>query len=256
MRKINEKNENKIFSNISTAYNRFTVSRKINEIIKNFFSKSPNKIHSLNDSIREIISLCYKSLHLFISSTPDFRVLTSSEQISLYQRNFPSLVCFYSIITLKDIFLYDYNPSIDLFSMIYRTDLISSMKIIQCAKRFDGNFLKIMLIIFAFSSNSLTINFSNSIDQDNLLYGTHRLLGSQNFYVDFMWKYLQSKYKEKDCFLQFLHLIGLFLNLIQSIMDRFQTNNLFSLSIDCLMNSIKQSLIKNQFEQMPLWGKF
>jgi hypothetical protein len=45
------------------------------------------KIYFDNNNVLEIVNYVYTSMRLFISSTPDFQVLSINEQHSLYERN-------------------------------------------------------------------------------------------------------------------------------------------------------------------------
>lgn len=55
---------------------------------------------------------------------------------------------------------------------------------------YDSIIIKLMLIILAFSSNCYMVHQHENINNDCLLLGTYRILGSQNMYVEILWKYM------------------------------------------------------------------
>jgi hypothetical protein len=58
----------------------------------------------------------------------------------------------------------------------------------------DLIFIKLILMKLTFSSNLFTVNEKKNFHEDNLLYGTFRLFGSQNVYVELMWNYMIYRY--------------------------------------------------------------
>ena len=120
--------------------------------------------------------LIYSSVESFISSTADFRIMTTAEQCSLIQRNMRGLWAFHSIFTFHESGVFD-NRSTEraVFSPLYEAVLVQRTKHITTQLDYDSTLIKLLLIILTFSSNCFAIIEHENIHQDSLLYGTFRL---------------------------------------------------------------------------------
>jgi len=90
---------------------------------------------------------------------------------------------------------------------------------------------------------------------DSLLYSTHRLLGSQNVYIELLWKYMIYRHGYYNSVLRFSRLIQLFLSLIKDSAMFYMNNVAYRKLVDNILEKIKHLLITEQNEQIALWGK-
>ncbi|CAF1449221.1 unnamed protein product [Adineta steineri] len=119
----------------------------------------------------EIINQMFISMQSFISSSPDFRVLTVSEQTSLFERNLPGVVTFYSTLFFRHTGILRIPEYLNAFITIYGSDIMLSLRHTIEQLDPDPTLIKIILIILAFSSNCLIVNTNKTMERDSLLDG-------------------------------------------------------------------------------------
>ncbi len=123
-------------------------------------------------------------MRLFISSTPDFQVLSINEQQSLYERNLLGISSLSSNILFRDTDFLENSICYNSFIQFYGWETIKQIKYFIKQLDYDSTLHKLMLLIIVFSSNCLVVNVHKNIRNDSLILGTFRLYGSQNIYVE------------------------------------------------------------------------
>jgi hypothetical protein len=194
-------------------------------------------------------------MELFISSSPDFRILTVSEQTSLFERNLLGVIGFYSTLFFRHTGILHSPECLKAFITIYGSDIMLSAKHVTEQLDSDSTLIKIILMIFAVSSTCLIVNTNATTERDSLLYGTFRLLGSQNVYVEILWKYMIYKYGYDESALRFTRLIKIFLCVMKKLAVAHTNNETHRKIVNDIVEKTKQTLITNTNEQTPLWGK-
>lgn len=111
-----------------------------------------------------MFTIFHTSTESFIGSKTDFQILTITEKCSLYQNN--------------------------ILLSIYGYDIFQQTKRIIKQLNYDLIIIKLILLIFTFPSNCYMVDKHKNMYDDSLLYGTFRLLSSQNLYVEILWKYI------------------------------------------------------------------
>ncbi|CAF1446303.1 unnamed protein product [Adineta steineri] len=203
----------------------------------------------------EIINQMCISMQSFISSSPDFRILTLSEQISLFERNLHCVIAFYSTLFFRHTGILRIPEYLNAFITIYGSDIMLSLRQAIDELDPDPTLIKIILIILAFSSNCLIVNTNKTMERDSLLDGTFRLLGSQNVYVELLWKYLISKYGYDKSILRFIRLIQIILCVIKKLAIVHTNNATHRTIFDDIADRTKQTLANNENDRTLLWGK-
>lgn len=235
--------EKTLISNIRHAFERFSPIESIR-----------NRLLNLTSSIdvlfvNELISSCYRSLHLFIRSIPDFQVLTFEEQTSLFQRNLFGVLFFGSLFLLRQSGLFQHSNSNEILLQLYGNESIESTKSIAEQMTSDSMTFQLLIIASIFSSNSHFL--STNFNRDSLLFGTFRLFGSQNAYVELLWKYLIEKSSN------YFHAVQLYSNLIRQFLDALRLAETIYVQNRIHQTSIDKILEQNENVQqrVPLWGK-
>jgi hypothetical protein len=206
-------------------------------------------------NVLEIVTLIYTSMQSFISSSPDFRILTVSEQSSLFRRNLHGIAALHFVSVFHEADIVNNHTCMEIFATIYGLEMMIQVKRISKQLDLDSTIVKLILIVLAFSSNCFIVDTHENIHNDSLLYGTHRLLGSQNVYIELLWKYMIYQYGYGNSVLRFARLIVLFLDLIKYSATAYTTNALHYNVVNNVMKEAKQSLIVREKEIWPLWGK-
>ncbi|CAF5125178.1 unnamed protein product, partial [Rotaria magnacalcarata] len=81
-----------IISNVVHAFDAFSGVSQMRRILEAVKKSAYNFQYNLC-LIIEFLSSYYNCVQAFISSIPDFKILTSTEQISLFQRNLLGVLC-------------------------------------------------------------------------------------------------------------------------------------------------------------------
>ncbi|CAF1237877.1 unnamed protein product [Adineta steineri] len=246
-----------LLSNVTHAHDTFSAIPQIRHAIYHLsasLSSSLDTSYNVTD-VFETITLMYTSMQSFISSSSDFRILTINEQSSLYQRNLHGIVALCSILFLQATQIIDNPICVKTFSIIYGSEMM--IQAIRMCKKLDTDviIIKLMLLILAFSSNCFIINQQEDTQNDSFLNGTYRLLGSQNVYVQLLWKYMTYRYGYYHAARRFFRLIEIVLDLIKYSGAVYTYNDTHHGLVDNILGQAKQSLIVDYDKQKPLWGK-
>lgn len=240
--------------NIVHAYDTFTHIPQIRDTVKQL-SMLPNTVDFGMNFVLHILKSLFTTMQSFISSIPDFQILTLNEQNSLFERNLHGIAALYASLLFRDTGIIENIKCLESFTKFYGFDMIIQVKRSNNQLDLDPTIVKIMLIIFAFSSCFLTININKNMYNDSLLFGTHRLVGSQNVFVELLWNYMIYRYGFYDSIRRFTRLITFLLDLIKySAMNYTNNLNHHNLVDDAIINT-KEILMINQNKQAPLWGK-
>jgi hypothetical protein len=236
------------------AYDTFSVIPGLNQILENL-SPSAGECHFSAADALDIFSSVYTSMRLFLSSTPDFQVLSINEQQSLLERNLNGITSVCASIFFRDTHFLDNFKCCDSYIALYGLAMVKQTKYLINQLDPDSTLLKLMLIIIAFSSNSYLVDVHENICKDSLMFGTFRLYGSQNVYIELLWKYMLYRYGYVSTVLRFDRLVKFIIDKIRHSTNIYITNNIHYNFINDAVAKTKQNLIINQNETILLWGK-
>jgi hypothetical protein len=243
-----------LISNIVFAFDAFSSVSQVRRTIETVTTSASSLQYDVSQSL-SIISSFYNSLQSFISSTPDYKVLTQAEQCSLFQRNMLGLLCIGGMYLMRESGIFDKPENEMILLPLYGTEVLQRAKHICQQLNSDSTLFKLMLVALAFSSNCYMLHNRGNIDKDSLLLGTFRLLGSQNVYVELMWKYLIHTYDFNIAVKKFSSLIKQLLDTLKFSLDLYENNQMHQIFIDDTIEQIEQSSILNETAGVPLWGR-
>jgi hypothetical protein len=244
-----------LISNVVHAFDTFNPISEIRRRIENLnISPTSNLQIDISQSFQFMSSSC-NSLQSFISSIPDFQVLTQNEQCSLFQRNMIGLLCLGGMYLMRESGIFDKPENEMIILPFYGREVIEQVKLICQQLSCDPVVFKLMLIALAFSSNCYTHHNRRNMNEDSLLLGTFRLLGSQNVYVELMWKYLIHNYSYIEAVQKFSTLIKQLLDTLKLSIDVYENNKVHQAFIDETIEQAETSSSINEKAIIPLWGK-
>lgn len=249
------KYERTLLSNIIHAHDIFSATLQIRHTVKECCASFSFHTSFNVSNVLEIITLMYTSMESFINSSPDFRILSIHEQYSLLERNLHGVIALCSVLLYRLTGIIDNPKCLQTFSIIYGLETMLQANSIDAQLDPDVTIIKIILIVLAFSSNCFMIVKREEIQMDGLVNGTFRLFGSQNAYVELLWKYMIYHYGHFDTVIRYSRLMRLVLYLIKHSSYIYTSNQFYSGLVDDILAQIKQSLITSQHIQKPLWGK-
>jgi hypothetical protein len=202
-----------------------------------------------------MISSFSNALQLFISSTPDFQILTTAEQWSLLQRNMFGLLSIGGIYLMRESGIFDKPENEMTVVSLYGNEVVQQVKNLSTQLDGDSTLIKLILVALAFSSNCFTKPNRGNFDKDSLLLGTFRLFGSQNVYVELLWKYLIHRYNYDESVQRFSILIKKLLDTLKLSIEIYENNQIFQTFIDDIIEQVQQSSTTTETTIIPLWGK-
>ncbi len=243
-----------LISNIVYAFDAFSPVAEIRRKIEMLNTSASDYQYDVSQSIH-IMSSFYNSLQSFISSTPDFKVLTPTEQCSLFQRNMLGLLCIGGMYLMRESGIFDTPENESVLLPLYGMEVMQQAKTICQQLNCDPVVFKLMLVALAFSSNCYMLHNRGNIDKDSLLLGTFRLLGSQNVYVELMWKYLIQTYDYNTSVKEISSLVKQLLDTLKFSIDLYENNQIHQAFIDNTIQQTEKSSIINEKAIVPLWGK-
>lgn len=241
-------------SNVVHAFERFSVFPTIQYVVGQLDSVELTKTIDISDTF-DLFSSFYTSVQSFVTSTADFRVLTTAEQRSLFQRNLHGLFNFAGTLMLRDGGIFENYRNETVIVPLYGYEAVRKARSIIKRLGYDSTLAKAMLAVFAFSTNCFTLDFDKNLHQDALLYGEFRLLGSQNMYVEILWTYMLYRYSYMETALRFAGLVKHMLDLIILSSDIYTENVYHQQLVDDVVERAKNTLILSDIDETPLWGK-
>jgi len=246
--------DQKLLANILHAFEIYSALPQVQRIVEGLSTSSLTTHVKVTNALNTII-LGYISMNSFVNSIPDFRILTVKEQCSFVERNLNGVAGLYIALIFREAGAISNCDCMKSFILIYGLEVMRQVVHISKQLDTDSTIVKLMLMALAFSSNCSLVDVQQNIHNDSLLYGTHRILGSQNVYVELLWKYMVYHYGYNVSVLRFARLIKLSLDLIKYSANTYMTNSIHHHLVDDFIQRSKQLLIINQNEQVPLWGK-
>jgi hypothetical protein len=243
-----------LLSNVIHAFDKFSLVPAMSRMIKYLNSIESTINVDVSDTFNLFASF-YTSVQSFVSSTADFRVLTIAEQCSLFQRNLHGLFNLCGTFMLRDAGIFDNSRNESIIVPLYGQEIVRQAKRINIKLDFDSTLVKMIHIMFAFSTNCYTINYDPYMNKDPLIRGTFRLLGSQNLYTEILWKYMIYRYGYKETILRFAALVKQMLDLIVLSAGIYTNNARHQILVDDLVEEAKITLVLGENDVVPLWGK-
>lgn len=233
-------------SNILHAFDTFSSLNDIRRNVQTLLATNQQVDHSY------ILSTYSNSLQLFIGSIPDFKILTTAEKWSLLQRNILGLLSIGGLYFMRELSIFEYSTIIN---PLYEHKIIDKLKYFCTQLDYDPIVVKLFLVISAFSSNCFPNTYRTMFETDSLLNGTYRLFGSQNVYLEVLWKYFIHRYNFFQTIQRFSRLIQILIKMIDLFGEIYETNDIFKEFFNELIEEIERSPIINEQTIIPLWGK-
>ena len=244
-----------LFSNVIHAYDTYSLTPTLDCILKKLSTSCLDKINFDNHNVLEVANRSFASMRSFVSSTPDFQVLSINEQQSLFDRNLLGISSVSSNVSFRHVNFLDNSICSNSFTQLYGHETIKQIKCFIKQLDLDSTLFKLMLLIMAFSSNCLIVDVHKNFRNDGLIFGTFRLYGSQNVYIELLWKYMLYRYGYQETVIRFSNIVKCVLSKLKQVASLYINNAILHDYVDELTVKTRKALIINQNEPSPLWGK-
>ena len=110
-----------------------------------------------------------------------------------------------------------------------------------------------MLVVHAFSSSCLIMDVPRSKQNDSLILGTFRLMGSQNVYVELVWKYMIYRYGYRETVIRFASLVKSMLDMSSHLAESYVSSQSHHQYVEEMVGENKPSISTNSSSYIPLW---
>lgn len=246
-----------LLSNVIQAHHTFTSVPQVQRAVESLsalLSSVLDTAHQLSH-LCQIITFVLTSIQSWISSTPDFQVLTINEQHSLLQRNLPGVAALHSVLFIRSADIIHHPRYLELLASTLGSQIVRQASRMDRVLDGDATLVKLLLMALAFSSSCFVVRKMESRESDSFLHGTYRLFGSQNVYAELLWKYLLYRYGSAQSVLRFSRLIAMFLDVVKGASSTYADNATYRHVVDNVCERASQTLLDAQNDPKPLWGK-
>ena len=236
----------RLLSNIFHAYDKFHACNLTKKSFVSQQSQTPLRLTAVEHGTTAMRS--------FVSSIPDFQILTDYEQCSLLKRNWQAITGLSVLLILRDLPVFDCWEYTSNAIKVYGTEVVYRARKIRNRLDPDSTLNKLMLVIHAFSSSCLIVDVPRSKQNDSLILGTFRLLGSQNVYVELVWKYMIYRYGHRETVIRFASLVKSMLDMSSHLADSYVSSQSHHQYVEEMVGANKPSISTNSSSYVPLWG--
>ncbi|CAF1936141.1 unnamed protein product [Rotaria magnacalcarata] len=243
-----------LLSNVIHAYDSFSPLSELRHIIE-FLTKSSISVQYKLEESRKMVSLMCQAFQLSVSSTADFQIMTTDEQCSLLKRNMRGIWAFHSMVICHQCNLFDSTTNRNIMIPLYGLENVERVRLMSLRLDPDCTIVKLILMILSFSSNCFTVSTDQMAYRDSLLMGTFRLFGSQNAYIEVMWKYMLYRYGYFESAKRFSALIKLMLDEMTLASNIYDDNEVHKNLSNKIVGELERSLSIDGSKSIPLWGK-
>ncbi|CAF1591799.1 unnamed protein product [Adineta ricciae] len=243
-----------LLSNVIHAYDRFEASSKISTST-NYLVHLPVETLFHNTHTYNLFKTYYTTAQLFVASSADYKILTSAEQCSLLKRNLNGLFIFCAEVVCRDLKMLEHPVWFNTLTYSLGSGMVARKRYLNKKLEHDNTLIKLMLIVLAFSSNCCMLDERDGVFQDHLLIGTFRLFGSQNVFVEILWKYMLYRYGYRETVRRFSGLVKQTLDLISLVVNMYRSDRMHQYFLDEAIKLATSSVKIGENDSIPLWGK-
>jgi hypothetical protein len=179
----------------------------------------PPKLRSKSSAIFDITKLFFSAFQPLLERTPYFHYLTIDTGRTLVRSNSATIGTINSFFIIREVHALDYPAFLTGCNTIYGQDTMESLKKFSGLLEQNGTFVKLMLLILAFSTNSSALVFDSS-DNMNSISSSLFIVNIQNMFITMFWKYLLYQYGSIEAIRWFNSFTKYILDVIQSMYER------------------------------------
>lgn len=202
-----------LLSNVIHAYDATEIMSRTKQSLNSQSSLLP-KIRWKMSTVFHFIKQIHSSFQLFIERTPQYQYLSAKSCQAIVQRNSDIFSSINSIFILRETNAVELVAFQEIFALIYSQDTLHDVNCLLSKLNFNGIYIKIMLMIFAFSNTFSIVKYESSVDL------THKtnwvsIFTIQNMFVTMFWKYLLYQHGFNDAVKWFSEFVRYILHLMQ-----------------------------------------
>ncbi|CAF4137363.1 unnamed protein product [Rotaria sordida] len=229
-----------LISNLSHCYDAYS-GLSMGERFAREQNARPPKLRLKGTSLIEFTRMALDGLRLLYEKNQDFVSLSADDRSILLQNTFKYTGCLTTNFILYKVGVTDYPTYYNNVEMISNRSLMLVTKRLGTQLNFDVIIMKLLLVIFSFSTMNHTVySKTSSINLSNM----KQILHIQDTYIELIWRYLLYKYN-------FEHTVKCFSDLLRCL---FTVNEMivkmegiqwYTDQTDFLVEQINQTLILN-----------
>jgi len=202
-----------LLSNIIHAYDATEIMSHTKQSFDNQ-SSLPPKIRWKMSTVFYLIKQIHSTFQIFIERTPQYQYLSARSCRAIVQRNSDLFSSINSIFILREINAVELAVFQETFGLIYSQDAMQNLTGLLSRLNFDGTYIKIMLMIFAFSNTFSIVKYDSSVELTQKINWTP-VFTIQNMFVTIFWKYLLYQHGFNDAVKWFSNFVRYILDLMK-----------------------------------------
>ncbi|CAF3872092.1 unnamed protein product [Rotaria sp. Silwood1] len=233
-------NEWTLLSNFLHLYDEQNHSIRIQYSL-NELSSLPPKLRSKPLQLMKLLRELYTNVGPLIEHTPDFYTLHVHVRQILIKQNLFITGLMGALFACREINIFQNMTAINVSNLFFGFQFMIECR--QNIARYDpnGNLIKILIFILAYSSNCSVVKYHNQVDI-SFMSSSINLVHIQNLYVTILWKYLVYLYGFKEAVLRFTQLVKNVVDLID-LFNRRPSNDIRDHMIDMVVTETERKLV-------------
>ncbi|CAF0917289.1 unnamed protein product [Rotaria sordida] len=229
-----------LISNLSHCYDAYS-GLSMGERFAREQNARPPKLRLKGTSLIEFTRMALDGLRLLYEKNQDFVSLSADDRSILLQNTFKYTGCLTTNFILYKVGVTDYPTYYNNVEMISNRSLMLVTKRLGTQLNFDVIIMKLLLVIFSFSTMNHTVySKTSSINLSNM----KQILHIQDTYIELIWRYLLYKYNFEQTVKCFSDLLRCLFT-VNEIIVKMEEIQWYTDQTDFLVEQINQTLILN-----------
>ncbi|CAF0887143.1 unnamed protein product [Rotaria sordida] len=229
-----------LISNLSHCYDAYS-GLSMGERFAREQNARPPKLRLKGTSLIEFTRMALDGLRLLYEKNQDFVSLSADDRSILLQNTFKYTGCLTTNFILYKVGVTDYPTYYNNVELVSNRSLILTAKRLVTQLNFDVIIMKLLLVIFSFSTMNHTVySKTSSINLSNM----KQILHIQDTYIELIWRYLLYKYNFEQtvkCFSELLRCLFT----VNELIVKMGEVQWYTDQTDFLVEQINQTLILN-----------
>ncbi|CAF3275792.1 unnamed protein product [Rotaria sp. Silwood2] len=233
-------NEWTLLSNFLHLFEEQNPAIRIQHSLNELYSLPP-KLRSKSSELLKPLRELYTCVGPLIERSPDFYTLHVHARQILIKQNLYITGVINGLFFCRELNIFH-----NMIALNASNQLFGSQFMIECHRKIaqydpNGNLIKILVFILAYSSNCSVVKYDNQEDI-SIMPSSIDLVHIQNLYVTMLWKYLVYLYGFKEAVLRFTQLVKNVVDLID-MFNRMPPNETRDHMIDIVVSETERRLL-------------
>ncbi len=231
-------NQWNLLSNLVHCFDEYSAYSFVKDYIHDQ-NALPVKLRFKCSSVRDFLTIMKSKIQLGIEKNRDLLSLSSHDRTILLRATVQYTSSIGGMFMLRQHRLFEYESFYKSSEMIFGSSAAAFTRLVINQLDSDDTFIKLMLIILAFSTINYTV-YAKNIPISSM--NTKEIISIQNTYIEITWRYLLYKYNHREVVIRFSNLIRC-LFLVNNAIIEANNSDQFIKMVDTIIERIKQTFL-------------